>query len=248
MRVTRPPSMGSSPHGRGAVVLQLGPQAGGGAIPARTRSRCSPAPYPLTWRGHPHTRGKQQRRGCLKGNHAGLIPACRGAEHSWALTVDGAGVIPACAESRPISKSTQCRVQDHPHVRGTVGLLVYEPRGVGAIPPCTGSRPRRRGARCRAWDHPRGREEQVFPLARASCTCGPSPPCGGAGEPHEHRRDRVGSIPAHAGSREEYERLGGSRRDHPRVRRKQHARHVVADPATGAIPAYAGNRHGERET
>ncbi len=135
---------GSSPHARGAQVLDVPDGVLVGLIPACAGSTAGCWSERGGSRAHPRMRGEHQSVGTVKLAPWGSSPHARGApgraEHrAWCR-----GLIPACAGSTTLVRITSTRGRAHPRMRGEHFALIRPPAAV------RGSSPHARGARlCR---------------------------------------------------------------------------------------------------
>ncbi len=220
------------------------------------------------WRGvrrwaPPRVRGEQCRTGPAYQASLGPSPRARGAVVSLCAACPVRGSIPACAGRSRRGRRPRGRCRVHPRVRGEKELRSYtvgtargpSPRARGearharrapplrgSIPACAGSSraPGRRPRAARV--HPRVRGEQQLPGDEHIRRLGPSPRARGADSEPICMSDRLGSIPACAGSSDsDTGQCGASSGPSPR------ARGAVDYPVNGlsrvgSIPACAGSR------
>ncbi len=173
-----------------------------GITPACAGSRRQVPPLRSSFRDHPRVRGEQHSHTQPIHQWQESPPRARGAAREPHKDVVAAGIIPACAGSRPASACRGGGRWDHPRVRGEQSHLYRQADREN------GSPPRARGA---------------GPARRAALRGGGiTPACAGS---------RGGSLwtipglrdppPACAGSRAGKAPLTGQSRDHPRVRGEQ---------------------------
>ena len=131
---------GSSPRARGArrcIVLACPIR---GIIPACAGSTArASVPAPQIW-DHPRVRGEHVVSKSAANAKMGSSPRARGAPTMRRYTPIRWGIIPACAGSTSLTKSTRSRSRDHPRVRGE--HATQHMRGTTS----SGSSPRARGA------------------------------------------------------------------------------------------------------
>ena len=192
-------------------------------------------------------RGEHMGKGVKEFFGQGSSPHARGAHRdARALVADG-GIIPACAGSTRSCAAASSTWRDHPrmrgehaiqatgaelgegsspHARGARGRRAKRQAQAGIIPACAGSTlgapSTSRGTR----DHPRMRGEHG-PVRRYSLDmAGSSPHARGARAPAPLLGNRVGIIPACAGSTKGYDFSILPQEDHPRMR----GEHVASTP------------------
>ena len=215
------PSVGSSPHARGAPAAYLSASELGGIIPACAGSTgCRRRPSGPRW-DHPRMRGEHSRSASLSSGVSGSSPHARGARHAKPHAFGRNGIIPACAGSTPQNPCRTPPAWDHPRMRGEHIMCVASPvmamgssphaRGAHSlsfsssaipriIPACAGSTPPRLPRRAPGRDHPRMRGEHSGMLIQWVGGQGSSPHARGAQALNQHVRRFVGIIPACAGS------------------------------------------------
>ena len=174
---------GSSPHARGARLLEVGGGLLDGIIPA-----CAGSTVPTgraaspTW-DHPRMRGEHERGSARRLGAAGSSPHARGALRPRIGSALLQGIIPACAGSTTRRRSRSSITRDHPRMRGehesTVQKLAdmkgSSPHARGApvgevahlvdagiIPACAGSTSIKVMAASSIGDHPRMRGEHLL--------------------------------------------------------------------------------------
>ena len=232
-----------------------------GTIPAGAGSSGRASWYYYGLWDHPRGRGEQAggRLGPRCGR--GPSPRARGAAvHPGGEEVRG-GTIPAGAGSRYALPAALVGRRDHPRGRGEQATRTAgegsgkgpSPRARGAVPrhpppaahPGTipagaGSSSRSRSRVWPAGDHPRGRGEQLGCGSGTYAAMGPSPRARGAELHQLGEADRLGTIPAGAGSRSRTSRRAPSGRDHPRGRGEQWMTVARANWAGGPSPRARG--------
>ena len=134
--------MGSSPRVRGAVVTMHFVKAPHGIIPACAGSRASNGGRAQYVWDHPRVCGEQQSGLTPYRAYPGSSPRVRGAVPVLPVTKTLAGIIPACAGSRPDLINPRTMARDHPRVCGEQRLRAT------AAARSMGSSPRVRGAGC----------------------------------------------------------------------------------------------------
>ena len=195
----------------------------------------------------------------------GSSPRVRGAGRACRHAAEHAGIIPACAGSRPCGRGASGCAWDHPRVCGEQvppSLDVQarkgsSPRVRGAalpecsrrtcpriIPACAGSSRRTTCSRRRLGDHPRvcGEQRRMTP-AVAGCT-GSSPRVRGAAGTIAQKSTSRGIIPACAGSRPRGARRRRPPRDHPRVCGEQEELYAFCRRQGGSSPRVRGAADG----
>ena len=134
---------GSSPHARGAPVVDVQLSLTEGIIPACAGSTRQRYLLISTVRDHPRMRGEHSALTCNPSSSVGSSPHARGARGSTACTSRVLGIIPACAGSTATMASIGGVRGDHPRMRGE--------HNIDEIPAQveTGSSPHARGALCK---------------------------------------------------------------------------------------------------
>ena len=95
---------GSSPHARGALILECLGHASDGIIPACAGSTCvCHVSSKLCW-DHPRMRGEHTRERKDMSTTIGSSPHARGARTMNRIEVDYNGIIPACAGSTRVQR------------------------------------------------------------------------------------------------------------------------------------------------
>ena len=174
------PQVGSSPHARGARLLELGDLRVVGIIPACAGSTEILRRTNTGARDHPRMRGEHKGTGQITETKAGSSPHARGALSSRPERSPSARIIPAYAGSTGSGSGGWRRRRDHPRMRGEHGgwrcrfpsAPGSSPHARGAprqggpdaehrgiIPACAGSTRCRWPARRSCRDHPRMRGE-----------------------------------------------------------------------------------------
>ena len=212
---------GSSPRVRGAVIRLSAELRPHGIIPARAGSR-GRACETTTWRrDHPRACGEQGQSQPSVNRSEGSSPRVRGAVFGGLSNLNGRGIIPARAGSRPSPCGRSGRSRDHPRACGEQQRLVFlalhvkgsSPRVRGAvsifpawrtrdgiIPARAGSSCPRGRSRASRRDHPRACGEQRSNREEKQAFAGSSPRVRGAGRTKFLTRRQTGIIPARAGS------------------------------------------------
>ena len=214
-------NLGSSPLVRGALLRRTHGRAVDGIIPACAGSTFERNRFTCRGQDHPRLCGEHHGKPSACDYVTGSSPLVRGARHAVDRAGAVGGIIPACAGSttRPTGPPTATR--DHPRlcgehqgcrtaaigepgssplVRGAHGALGYGNLTGGIIPACAGSTTLPAGTGWRDRDHPRlcGEHCERCPL---SCTpSGSSPLVRGARCGRSSSIQRLGIIPACAGS------------------------------------------------
>ena len=214
-------SRGSSPHVRGAPVIDAEIVDEFGIIPACAGSTPSPRLnfYPLG--DHPRMCGEHGEIFHCQRVDGGSSPHVRGAPVCSTCTPRNTGIIPACAGStrnpptRPPLRwdhprmcgehETLCsflqRIRgSSPHVRGAHGLFHSEVPFIGIIPACAGSTLQLLQCSSFRRDHPRMCGEHTVQPAFPSHPRGSSPHVRGAHDRNVSLTRLGGIIPACAGS------------------------------------------------
>ncbi len=212
---------GSSPHARGAHLLQRRARVARGLIPACAGSTKSFRIFRHGFQAHPRMRGEHRVDRPAHHTLGGSSPHARGAHRQRAADGPGHGLIPACAGSTSKPFLSNSRPLAHPRMRGEHLPLLSEwarqhgssPHARGArpkrgppcrssrlIPACAGSTRRRGTGSGRASAHPRMRGEHPVYYAGGLEGDGSSPHARGAQRPAAPTRRRTRLIPACAGS------------------------------------------------
>ena len=209
----------------------------------------------------PHTRGAQRRRqGLAVGVR--IIPAYAGSTSGVCYGCVDVGDHPRIrGEHAVVRLERQLPIGSSPHTRGA------PPAGAGAfgisriIPAYAGSTPPGSRASSSRQDHPRIRGEHSYLDCSIYFTNGSSPHTRGAHPVVLRHGDRLGIIPAYAGSTSTAALIRSQMPDHPRIRgeherkeqadehhhgssphtRGAHDRRSPPNPHQRIIPAYAGS-------
>ena len=210
-----------------------------GIIPACAGSTSGRPSRERPWRDHPRMRGEHADKVNQQVVDMGSSPYARGAQAFGRKSSSPAGIIPACAGSTQGSHHGRLFPGDHPRMRGEhlgrspeVGVLLgssphargapLRTRGrraaAGIIPACAGSTLRRRPVGVGGGDHPRMRGEHSTRLRSTALRAGSSPHARGAPALHFAAAQKVGIIPACAGSTALCPLDTVADRDHPRMR------------------------------
>ena len=223
------PDLGSSPRMRGAARVLVLLVRRDGIIPTYAGSSGSASTTASRTRDHPRACGEQRIFLTDARQRTGSSPRMRGAAAAFLGSVATSGIIPAHAGSRPRASTTTSASGDHPRACGEQ----LAPLGIGGVG--EGSSPRMRGAGLGldrdglgdgiipahagssftltfastiAGDHPRACGEQAVLASGFIMPLGSSPRMRGAVEMFNLFRNRLGIIPAHAGSRHARGRRG----------------------------------------
>ena len=171
---------GSSPHARGARIFTIVALTAGGSSP--------------------HARGAhaaEEGRNVL----FGIIPACAGSTRLLAYASIQNWDHPRMRGEHICSVSLSAStIGSSPHARGAPPSTVTIPRSGGIIPACAGSTVTAAEFFAEAWDHPRMRGEHRKYSAIQIASAGSSPHARGAQKGREGVGERLGIIPACAGS------------------------------------------------
>ena len=157
---TRQPSLGSSPHVRGAQRQFRYHKLPSGIIPACAGSTHCPPTHLVSARDHPRMCGEHQTQLSQDLVGSGSSPHVRGAPCAGVVQDAAGGIIPACAGSTPSMVLVDVAAWDHPrmcgehttptlrrlfpvgsspHVRGARVIVAIQIKSVGIIPACAGS-------------------------------------------------------------------------------------------------------------
>ena len=170
------PTVGSSPHVRGARLLSKVMPSITGIIPACAGSTCtvfvygrsywdhprmcgehapSCSPYPKTAGSSPHVRGAPSASRC--GFHVpGIIPACAGSTMAYRPSSPPTRDHPRmCGEHMPVRMTVKPFEGSSPHVRGARSSRTVGDGIPGIIPACAGSTRSRPACTSPCRDHPR---------------------------------------------------------------------------------------------
>ena len=174
-------------------------------------------------------------------NGVGIIPARAGSRLRTSLDSGGIGDHPrACGEQAPTDGSAKALSGSSPRVRGTVRPGLRRRGGGGIIPARAGSRQSRVSARPSRRDHPRACGEQDLNDCCGVAPPGSSPRVRGAVVSPLVCNNRLGIIPARAGSRAEHGGPCRRARDHPRACGEQRAPRASRATWTGSSPRVRG--------
>ena len=252
---------GSSPHTRGARMLDQDGHLEVGIIPAYAGSTSW-----LSWRSvqprdHPRIRGEHPGLTEKTRYSYGSSPHTRGTRNRRSALQRAVGIIPAYAGNTHPLAPWRNREQDHPRIRGehrpTSGLQVVStgssphtrgtphPRAEaqlldGIIPAYAGNTEGRHLRGRDVQDHPRIRGEHQIQVRGRPAYLGSSPHTRGT-------RDRVGRdglrhriIPAYAGNTSTRTCSSSQRTDHPSIRGEHSARVGVTTRNVGSSPHTRG--------
>ena len=230
---------GSSPHTRGAQGIGEICTKLGRIIPAYAGSTFRALAHPDVDRDHPRIRGEHLPCGGGVGVGVGSSPHTRGARRAGRAALHSFGIIPAYAGSTSATALRRVGQADHPRIRGehwlsrgwrlSAGGSSPHTRGAlpgglsaggacGIIPAYAGSTP---GVNLRGvsfTDHPRIRGEHYACTVVTKLGEGSSPHTRGAHHRVHRDGDRLGIIPAYAGSTVGDWLLQFEHGDHPRIR------------------------------
>ena len=145
-----------------------------------------------------------------------------------------------CGEQVPLSAEARFALGSSPRVRGAASTCIRPSYSNGIIPACAGSsspHPRRLVGH---GDHPRVCGEQLRCVSTRSRPEGSSPRVRGAEVIHDAGGDRVGIIPACAGSSQRRPAWGRAPWDHPRVCGEQMPGRDLAAAEAGSSPRVRG--------
>ena len=212
---------GSSPHARGAPLVDAHIWGFPGIIPACAGSTLATSPCSRCRRDHPRMRGEHSAPSLPPFTHRGSSPHARGARRGEPRRLDVAGIIPACAGSTSRNHPLRQAGRDHPRMRGEHSCTSIEGhQNEGSSPHARGAQPRRPDALAQAgiipacagstlmgslttkaaWDHPRMRGEHFLTKMLRNFNTGSSPHARGAPRRLAYRDVSGGIIPACAGS------------------------------------------------
>ena len=230
--------LGSSPHVRGALRPSATIGLGCGIIPACAGSTLFCHRFFGRFRDHPRMCGEHLPESAICGHSRGSSPHVRGAQNLLPIMQDLDGIIPACAGSTCARLSARLEHGDHPRMCGEHGRLATMPcrspgssphvRGAqrlerqscslsGIIPACAGSTSWETLRRSSIRDHPRMCGEHELGDFAAFLDQGSSPHVRGALRQTQRQGQRLGIIPACAGSTPTATRPSREPRDHPRM-------------------------------
>ena len=214
------PTVGSSPHVRGARLLSKVMPSITGIIPACAGSTCtvfvygrsywdhprmcgehapSCSPYPKTAGSSPHVRGAPSASRC--GFHVpGIIPACAGSTMAYRPSSPPTRDNPRmCGEHMPVRMTVKPFEGSSPHVRGALSGRCGRCRPIGIIPACAGSTPTSKPIACNERDHPRMCGEHQFRCNAVTSDSGSSPACAGSTSSSAATRTSTGDHPRMCG-------------------------------------------------
>ena len=154
------PTVGSSPHTRGAQKVFVTDPVDGGIIPAYAGSTGGAGSRRRLHGDHPRIRGEHGAAQDACDGGEGSSPHTRGAHrlalHELALE----RIIPAYAGSTPAGPPRAGAGKDHPRIRGEHQFnFACDTQLVGSSPHTRGAPPGWRAPPARRWDHPRIRGE-----------------------------------------------------------------------------------------
>ena len=239
------PWTGSSPHTRGAPVVDPRGQAGLRIIPAYAGSTFSRRRWTSVRRGSsPHTRGARLRQTSTPGPER-IIPAYAGSTASSHFAERTCWDHPRIrGEHNPIKPPIGDDMGSSPHTRGAPAEPAAVALGRGIIPAYAGSTSgaHRDGSPVR--DHPRIRGEHTEYWCLGYAKYGSSPHTRGARRCHYvgPPADRI--IPAYAGSTGSTSSAGVSPKDHPRIRGEHATNLKPTSTKRGSSPHTRGAREG----
>ena len=243
------PTLGSSPHVRGAHAMTGEKTQVYGIIPACAGSTRPNLDCPRLWGGSsPHVRGaRQPAAGRVQAG--GIIPACAGStsmnglmtcprrdhprmcgeHHAVSSGPHPAGDHPRmCGEHLSFMAFLMVSAGSSPHVRGARHHLHKIATRHGIIPACAGSTFNASFGALQNRDHPRMCGEHAQGQWAAEVRVGLSPHVRGAHRRQPQLRQRAGIIPACAGSTCWSRSTSRTVRDHPRMC-GEHCRTAVSD-------------------
>ena len=169
-------SAGSSPRVRGTRIDRVRKPVDSGIIPACAGNTSLTVTSTPTLRDHPRVCGEHLSASAHTAPLVGSSPRVRGTPPPVCPTIEGCGIIPACAgNTLGTCPARSCR-RDHPRVcgehqfsaliddlgkgssprvRGTPNLVQNLNVGCGIIPACAGNTSTRRARLAFSRDHPR---------------------------------------------------------------------------------------------
>ena len=237
------PTVGSSPHTRGALPDNVGQVADGRIIPAYAGSTTVRSISLISRRDHPRIRGEHADYLKEGQNSGGSSPHTRGARVFAGPAAPGAGIIPAYAGSTPSLSGWPTGSPDHPRIRGEHSCTTTKSsHALGIIPAYAGSTVPVSVTPVSRWDHPRIRGEHGGVDYRSAEAWGSSPHTRGAHFSPIHGARAARIIPAYAGSTGWRRRRGRSGRDHPRIRGEHVPIALIATALAGSSPHTRGAR------
>ena len=215
------PTLGSSPHVRGARQPAAGRVQAGGIIPACAGSTSMNGLMTCPRRDHPRMCGEHLSFMAFLMVSAGSSPHVRGARHHLHKIATRHGIIPACAGSTFNASFGALQNRDHPrmcgehaqgqwaaevrvglspHVRGAHRRQPQLRQRAGIIPACAGSTCWSRSTSRTVRDHPRMCGEHFDAGDLEVHVGGSSPHVRGAPRVEGLEPEKSGIIPACAGS------------------------------------------------
>ena len=236
---------GSSPHTRGARVLECRFHGADRIIPAYAGSTPVGRVAEMREAGSsPHTRGAQPLFLAKRRDHR-IIPAYAGSTDPARQAAPGRQDHPRIRGEHPIAaKPDNLVMGSSPHTRGALPHLRLHVRHHRIIPAYAGSTSAGHGKASRWWDHPRIRGEHLHVLLNARMDAGSSPHTRGALSGRVRGRFPGRIIPAYAGSTSILRRRNSTHRDHPRIRgehfqgRELRLRSEGSSPHTRGAPRF----------
>ena len=250
---------GSSPHARGAQVLQRGRPLGSGLIPACAGSTGTGEHRADTTGAHPRMRGEHHTSRIHAVSSPGSSPHARGARRPHVPGAQTGRLIPACAGSTHGSQLVRAHRRAHPRMRGEhwipftpcwfnsgssphargARLDWFVPAaGQGLIPACAGSTPIGSGSSRTCGAHPRMRGEHDPAFESMCLRDGSSPHARGAHAGELPNVQVRGLIPACAGSTDQVCQARLDVRAHPRMR-GEHPAYVPGHCVPGGSSPHA---------
>ena len=130
---------GSSPRARGTRQRHTGSPPHARIIPACAGNTSRPAAPCASVADHPRVRGEHHSRDGDTRRAVGSSPRARGTRERFPWLCQGRRIIPACAGNTITQPPPDCRLTDHPRVRGEHPVVRR------MTPPFCGSSPRARG-------------------------------------------------------------------------------------------------------
>ena len=257
------PSLGSSPRMRGAHCVLVVQRERRGIIPAYAGSTLADTIRRSALGDHPRVCGEHFGGGAWWFVVLGSSPRMRGAQQDVAALRVAVGIIPAYAGSTGTSYRLPLCSGDHPRVCGEHSTIREamrsgwgsSPRMRGAlegrellvdvggiIPAYAGSTATRPRASSPSRDHPRVCGEHLILALHRPCPLGSSPRMRGARVDVKRGGQRVGIIPAYAGSTRTVSGPTSTARDHPRVCGEHMAVYDELTIRSGSSPRMRGAR------
>ena len=192
---------GSSPHTRGARVIEDKLTSPSGIIPAYAGSTSRRGARGYRSPDHPRIRGEHPIAAKPDNLVMGSSPHTRGARYACNRYVDMAGIIPAYAGSTLSTTLKESVVQgSSPHTRGALNAGAAHRVAQWIIPAYAGSTTSLLTEVVLAADHPRIRGEHQVLAVPGDALEGSSPHTRGAHRPLVRPRPGARIIPAYAGS------------------------------------------------